>query len=148
MYFLSSKTLIKRLRTNDFKDFEVAPYFLASMLLQALSMFSAFSYRDPWNITAGILVLFITYGGIMHVRNKNGGTFGNGYLNKWFTLGWVTAVRTFLIGVPVLITLTLICSSMDRNDGPLAAIAIFNITYNIAFYWWLGALVEETNDYA
>lgn len=148
MYFISSKLLIKRFQEGSFEDFEVAPYFVASTMLQSLLIVFSFGSRDPWSIVSGILILIITYAGIMHVRNQNGGTFGNGFINKWFVLGWITLVRTFLIGFPALVLLILIGTAIDRRDGALAASALGGVIYISAYYWWLGLLVAETNETA
>ena len=145
MYFISSKTLVKKFKNNSFQDYEVAPYFFVYTLLTTLAVSFTFSSSDPWSIASGVIVLIITYGGIMHIRNKNGGTFGNGYLNKWFTLGWIILIRTLLLGIPFCVTFMVIGTFIDRRDGIAIGGAFFNIVYNIVFYYWLGKLVEETN---
>ncbi len=145
MHHLSTSLLIERFRKHQFQDYEIAPYFVVTTMLHTIAMSFFPGFSSTLDIISSIILILGTYAGIMHVRNKNGGTFGNGYINKWYTLGWVTFVRTVLIGFPIIIVLALIGSAIDHQVGTQIASLAFTIIIQFIYYYWLGELVAKTN---
>lgn len=145
MQFLSATPLVKQFRNGSFEDAEVEPYFLANMVVTAITWCFAYEQADFWNIGSSMACVVITIFGILYLKEKNGGTFGNGFLVKYFSLGWVVAVRVLLLSIPAMVVLYALTSVLNTHDpsGPIAALSI--ISSEIAFFLWLGSLLAKAN---
>lgn len=145
MYHLSAKPLIERFRNDEFEDREVAPYFVLNTMLGVLLAHFSTGISGTWDIATGIILLIGTYAGIMHLRNKNGGTFGNGYLNKYFTLGWITLVRSLILTIPIAIALMAIGYEVGVENCTAVVALVYTIIYLFIYFYWLGALIAKTH---
>lgn len=94
---------------------------------------------------AGIASAPITLFGVLHLKAQNGGTFGNGFLQKLFTLGWVTGVRMILLIIPCCFAIFALASIVAGEDGVDPAFALCRLGFEAAYYLWLGALFKEAN---
>lgn len=139
MQTLTTAPLVEKFRAGTFKDDEIGPYFFASMILTSASWFLAYGEPTRWDFVETLANVAITILGIHYLKSKNGDTFGNGFVNKYFALGWVISVRLFLFALPAMVMVYAILSIMggDNLPGPLST--IFGITFSLLFYRWLGA---------
>ena len=88
MQFISAKPLIEKYRSGTFQEAEVAPYFMAYVILMAIVTGFAVGDMDSWSIASGFASIVITIMGVLHLKRQNKDTFGNGFLSKYFSLGW------------------------------------------------------------
>ena len=138
MEIIRIKPLVERFRNGTFTDEEVGPYFLAYVILETVSHALPYTEFTLWDVVGSIATVVITIFGILHLRTQNRGTFGNGFLNKYFALGWVIAVRTILIALPLGVLVIFFTQSVGGEAAVAPMAAIFVIALGVFFYWWLG----------
>ena len=146
MQIISAQPLIDKFRDGTFKEAEVGPYFMAYMILTAAVMGLAFGGPNPWDIAGGVASVVITIFGVLHLKKKNGETFGDLFVSKYFCLGWVITVRMLLLAIPAAVVLFAFASIIGGADAINPAGAIFTIALEILFYWWLGSLFAQSNN--
>lgn len=132
MQMLSAKPLIEKFKNNDFKDEEVAPYFIAYVTLEAITYFFLVGEMTSQIFIENTCTLLITIFGVLYLKRQNNNSFANGFLNKWFSLGWVITVRMFLMLIPICIAFAIFVPTQSSS------FTIFFIFFQLFFYWWLG----------
>lgn len=143
--FLSAEPLIEKYRNGTFQEEEVAPYFMAYVILMALASAFAWGEMTAWSFASGVAYIMITIFGVLHLKKQNNESYGNGFLSKYFTLGWVITFRMLLLSVPVGVVFVGLASIAGGDDALEPAFAILTIAYTALFYWWLGELIAESN---
>jgi hypothetical protein len=139
MQILSTAPLVEKFRSGTFKDEEAGSYFFGFMILTSASWFLAYGEWTVWDFTETLGNVAITILGIHYLKSKNGDTFGNGFLNKYFALGWVISVRLFLTSLPIIVMIYSTIAIVGARDLPGPLGAIFGMTFSLLFYRWLGA---------
>jgi hypothetical protein len=145
MQFISARPLIEKFRSGTFREEEVGPYFILYVMLAAIAPLLVSYKQSAWYSPEKISTVVITLLGILYLKKQNGGTFGNSYLSKYFTLGWVIAVRTVLLSIPVGVVLFALASLIGGPRAFVPAGIIFDIAFEVTFYWWLGKLFAACN---
>ena len=84
MQIIIIKPLVERFRAGTFKDEEVGPYFFAYSILEAVMWMFAYGEATVWDVAGSIATIIITIFGVLHLKNQNQGSFGNGFLNRYF----------------------------------------------------------------
>lgn len=133
MQMLSAQPLIDKFRSGSFEESEVGPYFVATLILQSLAIGSSY---DLWTIYHTIANLAVTTFGLLYARKRNGNTFGDGFLSKWFSLAWVVSVRLALLMTPILFLLPDFFIQLFLPEIVVALTAVH--------YIWLGQLISAT----
>jgi uncharacterized membrane protein len=146
MQFISAKPLIEKYQRGTFDDATVGPYFMAYMVLMAVSALGMFMDVTSWDIFAGVLSVVITVFGVFHLKRQNQGTYGRQFLSKYFTLGWIVSIRMLLIVVPFLVFFSVIFQLIGGDEAAAAVGAVFTILFEVAFYWWLGLLIAQSSE--
>lgn len=146
MQFISAKPLIEKYHSGTFHDADVAPYFMASTILMAIVTGFAIGDINPWSIASGFASIVITIMGVLHLKKQNNDTFGNGFLSKYFSLGWVVTFRMLLLAIPVGVVTFALASIVGGDDAIDPCGAVFTIGFEVLFYWWLGLLISEANE--
>lgn len=146
MQILSAQPLIEKFRNGKFEESEVGPYFIAYMIFMAVMWVFAFGEPNPWDIAAGVASVVITIFGVLHLKRQNADSFGNQFLAKYFSLGWVTTVRMLLLAIPSLVVLFAFASIVGGDDALAPMGALFTIAFEVLFYWWLGLLIAQANN--
>ncbi|WP_411845561.1 hypothetical protein AAFN60_18160 [Roseibacillus persicicus] len=144
MQFISAQPLVDRFRSGEFAESEVGPYFMVYMILMAILSSFLVGDFDFWSGASGLSSVVITFLGVLHLKEKNGGSFGNQFLLKYFCLGWVVSVRMFLLTIPVMVfvfALTALFGGLNAV-GPL--MTLVGIILEVLFFWWLGRLFDNS----
>ena len=148
MQFISAEPLVGKFRSGTFEEAEVGPYFMLYMVLTAIAGALYVREVDAWDIASGIASIPITFLGLLYLKEKNGGTFGNQFLAKYFSLGWVVALRMLLIGIPAMIAVIAIATITGGDKAVAPASCLFFIAFEVAFYGWLGELIRRSQGMA
>jgi len=144
LQIITIKPLVEKFRTGTFKDEEAWPYFLAYTVLEAVMLVFAYGEATRWDQAGSIATIIITIFGILHLKKQNRDSFGNGFLNKYFALGWVITVRIFLISIPIAVVLFGLAAILGGEEAFGPAGAIFVVTFGVSFYWWLGVVIAKS----
>jgi len=146
MQWLRSQPLIDRFQAGTFKDREVAPYFMAYLILMAL--FGLLSEEgilaelldedtpSAYDVVHDISSILIMIFGVLYLKKENRDSFGNGFLIKFFALGWVMMVRMILIVIPSIFVIVVIWG----DDLDESVELFIELSPRLIFYWWLGKL--------
>ena len=145
MQFISSKQLIDKYRSGTFQEEEVAPYFMADVILMAIVAGFAFGDMNAWSVASGLASIVITIMGVLHLKRQNGDSFGNSFLSKYFSLGWVITFRMLILVIPAAVVIFGVSSIIGGDDAIEPTTAVFTIAFEVLFYWWLGLLIAESN---
>ena len=143
MQFLSARPLIKDFKNKQFQDESIGVYFLAYIALLGLAIISPyFGDTDEWDIATSILVAVGGFIGVLYLKKMNGDTFGEGYLNKFFALGWVITFRMLLLSIPAafMFMSSVIVLIGNRKDDIAAGGFFFTLLWIVVYYYWLGRL--------
>jgi hypothetical protein len=147
MQILSARPLIQKFQDNSFDDSSIGPYFVGYIVLSGIAMsLPYFGDANEWDIATTILTSLGSIFGVFYLKNKNGGTFGSSYLNKYFALGWIMAVRMIIIGVPtsLMFMSTVIVMFGKSKDDIGAGSFVYSLLWLVAFFYWLGRLFDES----
>jgi hypothetical protein len=146
MYWITTDVLVDKFRTGRFDSSEVGPYFFANVLLQSVGFILPGMAMSAWDFFGGVAAILITIGGVLHLKEQNGGTFGKGYLERYFSLGWVTGVRLILVGIPAAVVFFGLAAVLGGDDSMAPAGAVFFVLLLFAWYRYTGMLFAESQE--
>ncbi|MDP0492611.1 MAG: hypothetical protein Q7Q71_16310 [Verrucomicrobiota bacterium JB023] len=145
MQFLSAKPLIHKFRQNIYAESEIGPYFLAHMIaIAAIAIIDPGAQSSTDRLTA-LHAVIITILGINGLKKENGNSFGNLFVHKYFTLGWVVFVRLLLLSIPLFLGMMALISVFDYEHAADTLIAIASLVVQVIYYAWLAMLFREAN---
>lgn len=144
MQIISAKPLIEQFKNKEFEDNQVGTYFLAYVILESVIFAFTYGEANAWNILTSIAALVITILGILHLKQCNNNSFGDGFFNRYFSLGWVTSVRMLILSIPAGVALFSVAMILGGARALAPAGALFTILYSAVFFWWLGNLIKES----
>ena len=143
MQLLSAKPLIEQFRQGTFRDEQIGPYFIAYVVLESVGYLVASIGSSEWDIAAAAAGVVITVFGVLYLKRMNGDTFGHQFLQKWFALGWVIAVRVLLIAIPAAVMWISTAVVIGGEDAIAPASAVFSILAQVGVFWWIGSLIQQ-----
>ncbi len=147
MYFIKYHPLKTQLRNRELSDREALPYFIIFLGLTTFFMeFSSNDYMNRWNYLSGILNISITLAGLIYAYMQNGGKSGYDIIQKFVVLGWVVAVRVFIIVLLLYFTLAFLFDLFDVvnvSDNLLEVIILSAV--ELIYYQRLGHHIKDTN---
>ena len=146
MQIISAQPLIEKFRSGTFRESEVGPYFMANIILTAAVFALPAEDLTSWEIAAGVASIVITIFGVLYLKTKNDDSFGNQFLAKYFSLGWVITVRMLILAIPLGVVDFGIASIVGGDDALDPAHAILVTAFEVGFYWWLGTLFEQSSE--
>ena len=143
MQFVSATPLVHQFKSGRFQASEVGPYFMASTTVTAALWIFGFGQPGVWSVGGRVASVVITVFGLLHLKERNLGTYGNEFFYKYFCLGWVVTVRMFLLMGAFGLVLGAFGFGRDGSDAPWVAIGIAAL--EIAYYVQLGDLFARSN---
>lgn len=118
MQFVSATPLVHQFKSGRFQASEVGPYFMASTTVTAALWIFGFGQPGVWSVGGRVASVVITVFGLLHLKERNLGTFGNEFFYKYFCLGWVVTVRMFLLLGAFGMVLGAFGFGRDGSDAP------------------------------
>jgi len=104
MYLWNIEKLKSKLTASPLTEREVLPYFLVFLGLYGLVPLIPIEGMNFWDYVGGAWSLVLTLLGSIYLYFKNGGSSGHYFLQRYFAVGWVVAVRWAAIFIPIFIT--------------------------------------------
>ena len=148
MYWISYQPLKERLKKRSVSDREALPYLLLLSALEAISLsVPASTEMNKWDIIEAMLYVIVTIIGVIYIYRKNGGKTGYDIIHKFVVLGWVVAVRYFLVVLPLggLIYFT-VRYHAPSGDETTFFDAMFFTVISVIYYERLGRHISDTNE--
>jgi hypothetical protein len=148
MYFWRIEALKADLRRADLNERGAFAYLLASML--AFTFFSnpefaENSFDAPWNWLTTLGSMAIVVGGTCLAFRANRGVQGRQFLQRYFALGWVLAIRLGVFFFPPLVLLYGVVALSSGEEGSAAAgtLLVCVALWSGLFYWRLAAHLRD-----
>jgi hypothetical protein len=144
---LSAAPLVEKFRTNSFEESDIGPYIIATLVFQTVMIALPGGPTTWWGITSSISMIIVTIFGMFYLKKKNGNSFGDGFILKFFSLGWVITVRIFLLAIPIgMILFGFIFALRDYHlIEPFGA--MIGIALAVWQIVWLGRLIAATREH-
>lgn len=120
---------------------------MAYVILMAIVTGFAFGDINSWTVATGFASVVITIMGVLHLKKQNNDSFGNSFLSKYFSLGWVVTFRMLIMAIPAAVVIFALASIVGGDDALEPAGALFTIAIEVLYYWWLGLLIAESNEW-
>ncbi len=138
MYFLNIKKLKEEIKGNKLSEkdrfYYVFVYLLLTNIAFALIAYFPAETRNIWDLVYEIgSVLIILVSAILAFR-ANGGSKGQDFLGKYFSISFVIAIRFILFFIPVFFILLRIIPSLQYSETTLEIIFLFLLW--LGFLYW------------
>lgn len=144
MQFISAKPLIKAFQKDTFKIDSCGPYFILYVFLGTLAATLPSENYTVWDFATLLSSIILNIFGVLYIKQRNSDTWGNHFFAKYFTLGWVTTVRTTLIFIPAFIFLLTIAAIFGGDQAYAPATTMGTIIFEVFYYWHLGVLYVQS----
>ena len=140
MKFLGIRALKVELSERSLGQVDVFRYWLASTMLFQLALFPVSNQPSGWEYVFWMISLVVAVVMIWKCYLSNGGSSGQNFSDKLVSIGWVMAVRGFLL---IFLPLGLVGSFMAGLYGELAGLSDEGIEVLTANYMLLAVLIYE-----
>lgn len=125
MYFWRIEELKRKHVGGSLTDREILPYFLIFVGLTALVTILPVESMSYWDYIGAIGTFLLTVFGTVYVYRYNGGATGSHFLQRYFSIGWVVAVRWSVIVMPLLVALLFLLDSPAKHTTSYVALFFF-----------------------
>lgn len=146
MYIFNLKGLKDEMVKGPLPEREQVKYLLVYVALTSVSILSMYSYEtNNWDVLAELIFMAIGVLGVVYFYIKNGGAQGERFLEKYFALGFVTAVRFLLYMIPVLLVYGVLAGALDEGYIEMTTqrdVILLTVT-GLVFTWYFGKQIEE-----
>ena len=140
MKFLGIRALKVELAERSLGQVDVFRYWLASTILFQLALFPVSIQPSGWDYVFWMISLVVAVVMIWKCYLSNGGSSGHNFSDKLVSIGWVMALRGFLI---ILLPLGLVGSFMAGLYGEIAGLSDEGIDLLTTNYMLLVVLIYE-----
>jgi len=140
MYFWRIKDLKARLQERPLTEREALSYLLVYLVLAAATTVFPMETMNSWDYIIALGVLVLTVAGTVYAYQCNGGANGSHFLQRYFAIGWVVAVRWAAAVVPLFIVLMAILGAPEDTNWH---IALYFVIVGALFYQRLGHHMRE-----
>ena len=140
MKFLGIRALKVELSERSLGQVDVFRYWLASTILFQLALFPVSIQPSGWDYVFWMISIVVAVVMIWKCYLSNGGSSGHNFSDKLVSIGWVMALRGFLI---ILLPLGLVGSFMAGLYGELAGLGDEEIDLLTTNYMLLVVVIYE-----
>ena len=140
MKFLGIRALKVELSERSLGQLDVFRYWLASTILLQLALFPVSNQPSGWDYVIWLISLVVAVVMIWKCYLSNGGSSGQNFSDKLISIGWVMALRGFLI---VFLPLGLVGSFVAGLYGELAGLSDEGIELLATNYMLFAVLIYE-----
>lgn len=117
MYFIKYQPLKSRLHSRSITEREALPYLVIFSALTALSGAPVPTTGfNIWDALSTVISIVLAITGILYAYSQNGGRTGYDLIQKYVVLGWVVSFRFILVGVPTMIVVTIVGTSLGLTS--------------------------------
>jgi hypothetical protein len=143
MYFWNIEKLKTQLIEKPLTDKETLPYLIATItLLIAVRYLPQVAQFNNWDYALLILELACVIVGSYWLYLKNKGDAGSHFLQRYFALGWVVAIRVIVFSIPIVVVIVGIITYMNLGEafGETTNYLdfLFMLILELVIYWYNG----------
>lgn len=144
MYFWNIEGLKKDHIEGTFTDKNVLPYILVYVGLGAffgeLMHYITYEEVNVWSYILSGLNVLIVVAGTLYAYQSNGGSQGDNFAAKYFSISFVVAIRMMLLLIPITVILILYWAAVfgDQEDIPTTLLEV------VLFAFWLSLIYFKT----
>src|SRR5438046_1702325 len=121
MHFWRIAELKTKLKVRPLTDREALPYLLAYMVLTAAATMFPAETMNTWDYVIAVAVLLLTVAGTVYTYRCNGGANGTHFLQRYFAICWVIAVRWAAVVIPLFVMFMFIVGAPEYTTWYTAA---------------------------
>ena len=152
MYFWRIEKLKEDIRANQLSEKDRFIYAFIYVVLGAIGMeammFMPLEHGDIWDAIESVSNVVILTVGTIFAFKANGSTKGSDFLGKYFSLGFVIAIRFLVYAIPLFIALFVyyLLAFGKEEEIPTNYVDVipFLIWY-VALYWRLYVHIKQVN---
>lgn len=148
MYFWNIKKVREELATGEMSERNVFKYFIAHALLFSVVSIPYYYETTNIDIILGIVLVFITIGGLFYVRECNGGYEGKDFFTRLFSISWIVTIKLFVLALLVIFFVGFydgITNSDLLYEAPVVEAFIIGI-FSLVYYWRIGVHIHKTRE--
>lgn len=93
MYFWRLEELKARIAVTSLSEREALPYFVVFSALMTAGMTIPLPDRNLWDALGSTWSVVLAVAGTLYCYQRNGGTDGHHFLQRFLAVGWVVSVR-------------------------------------------------------
>jgi hypothetical protein len=146
MYIWDVNSLVGELAKGSLTEKEAFKYLLANTILisAVLIPFPENNINDIIGSIANVVVAIL---GVIYIYKCNGGDKGKEIIQRYMSLGFVVAIRFFvMIGLPSIIILYIAMAYYaELPDQTSLFETVFYTSLGIVYFWKLGVYFKELN---
>ncbi len=151
MYFWRIDNLKSEMAARPLSDREVLPYLIAFVVLSAVVMSFPHAVFNTWDGLSAALSIFLAFAGTIYIYLKNGGNKGQHFLQRYFSIGWVVALRlcavVFVCAIAFFALLEF-AFSKTITDATTWYEFLFYAVVEICYYWRIAHHVHDVSQRA
>ena len=153
MYFWNIEKLKTQLIEKPLSDKEVLPYLIITMALLVAERYLPQSAEfNLWDYLLLAFEVISVVAGTYWLYLKNKANAGSHFLQRYFAIGWVAAIRILVWTIPM-ITIFIVASFMmemewlsSDSSGPIDSILL--IAFELIIYWYIGKHIANVAEQA
>jgi hypothetical protein len=146
MYFWKIENLKKDLREKGLSEKEGFYYLFVTILLYTIAL-TPYEKTSIWDMYNTVSMVLISAVGLIYLYKKNGGNTGHNFLQRYFSLGWVYAIRWVVFWlIPGTIVYGLFYHSINPGVGAIGtkpSDVLFGALLYSIYFFFLGKHIKE-----
>jgi hypothetical protein len=144
MYFWRIEKLKREMALQPLSERETLPYLVVYAGLTAAVLYVPQELNNAWDYVGAGLNVLIAILGVIHVYRKNGGANGHHFLQRYFAIGWVVALRwSVMIILLSIMFYGLLLWLGDELEETFWYEVLFQAVLGAALYWRIGRHVSD-----
>ena len=101
MYFWHIEKLKTEMAARPLSAREALPYLIVTVVLPSLMACIPLTNHNLWDWLGAIWSVLLVVFGTIYIYHQNGGANGQHFLQRYFAVGWVVAIRWIVVIVMV-----------------------------------------------
>ncbi len=142
MYFWNIESLKSDIKNNNLTEKERFKYAFVYIVVTAIAMelmfYSGYATSNIWDIVNSVFTVMLVFIGTIFAFKANGGSSGNDFLGRYFSIGFVLTIRFSLLLIPLMAALMGYYFYAYGAEEEIASQPIDMIPFiiwGIALYW-------------
>lgn len=144
MYFWRIEKLKQEMVARPLSDRQVLPYVVVFAAVCSAVTYLPRETGNGWDGIGAIWSTLLAALGTIYIYRQNGGTEGRHFLQRYFAIGWVVAIRWLIVTMLVAVAYygVLVAAGDDLEETYWHEPVLFGLL-ELAVYWRIGHHVRD-----
>jgi len=117
MYFWRIEKLKSEMAARPLSDRQVLPYLVVYVGLTTAVSFLPATMTNVWDGLGAVWSVLLAVFGSLYIYRCNGGVDGQHFLQRYFAIGWVVAIRWLVILMIAIVALFAVLAALSVEAG-------------------------------